>query len=157
MHPSSNMVFEPVINSQAIKDNTDWVGAYGDSNPVTVDTLGYNRVTFVYHLGATDIAVAEMGLWASDTATASGADDADYTEQTGIAFSALPSATNDGTIFVASVDLRGRSLRRYWACGAKAGNGTAGTYLSVLALLSEPSGLVPLTATQRGLTGMVET
>ena len=157
MHPSSNVKRVVVINSQAIKDNTDWVGAYGDSNPVTVDTLGYNRVTFVYHLGATDIAVAEMGLFASDTATASGADDANYTAQTDLAFSALPSATDDGEVWTVDVDLRGRSLRRYWACGAKAGNGTAGTYLSVTAVLSEPSGLVPLTATQRGLGGLVAT
>lgn len=157
MHPGSNQKQVVVINPQAIKDNTDFVGAYGDSNPVTVDTLGYNRVRFEYHFGATDIAMAEMGLFASDTATASGADDTDFTEQTGLAFSVLPSATDDGEIWVVDVDLRGRDPRRYWACGAKAGNGTAGTFVSVKAVLSEPSGNVPLTATQRGLGGLVAT
>ncbi len=157
MHPGSNQKQVAVINSQAIKDNTDWVGAYGDSNPVTVDTLGYNRVRFEYHIGATDIAIAEMGLFASDTATASGADDTDFTEQTDLAFSAVPSATDDGEVWVVDVDLRGRNPRRYWACGAKAGNGTAGTYLSVKAVLSEPSGITPTTATERGLGGLVAT
>ncbi len=157
MHPESNVKRGPLVAPQAIKDNTDFVGAYGDSNPVTIDTLGYNRLSIIIHVGATDIAMAEMGIWASDTSTASGADDADYTEQTDLAFSALPSATDDNEIWVADIDLRGRSLRRYWCLGAKAGNGTAGTFVSATYQLSEPSGSVPLTTTQRGLGGLVAT
>jgi hypothetical protein len=101
-------------------------------------------------VGATDIAMAALKLQTSDT-------DSSYADLTGAIFgtstnidgstSALPTATDDNKVFVIEVDLRGK--KRYFDLVATAGNGTAGTYFSAVAVLSRGE-IAPITAAGRG-------
>jgi hypothetical protein len=50
--------------------------------------------------------------------------------------SALPTATNDNGIFVFNIDLRSR--KRYIDVTATCGDGAAGTYITILGILSRP-------------------
>lgn len=111
----------------------------------SVDTKGWNQLAFVVSLGATDIALAAFKLQTSDT-------DGSYADLTGADFSVSPltlaSATDDNKIYVIFVDLRGK--KRYFDLTLTAGNGSTGTYASVLAILTGGNE-VPSTATLRGL------
>jgi hypothetical protein len=53
------------------------------------------------------------------------------------AATSLPSATDDNKLFVFQVDLRGK--KRYWNIVATAGDGSTGTYLAAVAVLSRNS------------------
>ena len=66
--------------------------------------------------------------------------------------SSLPSATADNTVFAFDIPLNGR--KRYLDVVATAGDGTAGTYMTVLALLSRGKE-VPNSATERGLAAVL--
>lgn len=104
-----------------------------------VDTLGYNYATFIFNLGATDIAMTALKVQESD-ATGSGFADvagADLSSATDIdgAATALPSATDDNNVIVIQLDLRGR--KRYLDLVATAGNGAAGTFASAVCVLSQ--------------------
>jgi len=129
----------PIILPAAIVDNDDPVGAYGDTNPVSVDTIGFSRCDIYVLLGATDIAMTALGVYEGPTA-ASGANDADYSAITGLQASGatgdgrLPTATDDNKIFHFGVDLRDKD--RFLALDATCGNGTAGTYVVAWAVLS---------------------
>lgn len=119
-----------VVQPTAIVDNTSWTTA-------EVDTRGFNYATFIFQLGASDIAMAALSLTESDVtasghATIAGADFASATDIDGNA-TALPSATDDGKILVVQLDLRKR--KRFIDVVATAGNGAAGTYLSALCIL----------------------
>jgi hypothetical protein len=144
-----------LIQPQAIVDNDDPVGAYGDDNPLSVDTLGYGKCDIYVQIGATDIAMTALAAY-HGTAAASGADDTDYAVVTGGAFSGstgasrLPQADDDNTFFHIGLDLDG--LDRYIALDATCGNGSAGTFISAFAVLSEPD-VHPNTATERGIAG----
>lgn len=116
------------INPQAIVDNATWTDT-------EIDTLGYDYATIYYHIGATDIAMAALKVQESDTSGSGAAD------ITGADFSTspatLPAATDDNKIFIVHLDLRKR--KRYLTSVATAGNGTAGTFLSSLCVLSRGS------------------
>lgn len=116
-----------------------------------VDTLGFDYATFVVSLGATDIAMAALKVQESDTSGSGFADisglDTDGDTDTDGNTSTLPTATDDNDIFVFEVDLRGR--KRYLDISATAGDGTNGTYASILCILSRAEE-TPVTATQRG-------
>ena len=126
----------------------------GSFTTAEIDTAGYNYLTIVWQLGATDIAMTALKVTESDTA---GSNHSDVTglvfgtstlpAEDGGATSALPSATNDNGLFVFYINLEGR--KRYIDVTATAGNGVAGTYASGLAILSNASGAVN-TATLRG-------
>jgi hypothetical protein len=115
-----------------------------------VDTLGYDYATCIFQLGASDIAVAALYMQESD-------DNSNYTNITGTIFgtstntdgstSGLPTATDDNKFEVVEIDLRGR--KRYLQCVATAGNGSTGTYLSALVVLSRGE-IGPVSATDRG-------
>lgn len=130
MIEAQNRKYVNVIPPVAIKDNASWT-------TTEIDTLGFDYCTIVVNLGATDIAAAALKVQESDT-SGSGFEDV-----TGLVFgtstntagstSALPTATDDSDIFAFEIDLRGR--KRYLDLVATAGNGTAGTYASAIAIL----------------------
>lgn len=128
-----------VTSPRVINDNT----AYTTN---TIDTLGFRYVTIMIILGALDIAVAALKLTESDDSGMSGATDvpgADFS----VSPATLPAATADDTIVAIQVDMRGR--KRYLDLSFTAGDGSAGTYATVLALLSRPE-TTPNTAALRG-------
>lgn len=103
-----------------------------------IDTLGFQYLTIVCQVGATDIAMTALKVTESDT---SGSNHADVTglvfgtsTDIGGSTSALPSATDDNGFFVFQIDLRGR--KRYIDLTATMGNGTAGGYFVAFGILS---------------------
>lgn len=141
----------PIIFTQAIVDNDDPVGAYGDANPVTVDTKGAGQLDIYVEVGATDIAMTALGVYEGDV-VASGADDSDFTLVPGAAFTGgdLPSATDDNNVWRFSINLANSSRKRYYCLDATAGNGATGTFIKAWAVLSRLD-QHPSTAAERGL------
>lgn len=129
----------PIIFPAAIDDADDPIGAYGDANPVSVDTLGFSRCDIYFVVGATDIAMTALGVY-QGPAAASGADDATYSAITGLQASGssgdgrLPQAGDGNKVFHFGIDLRDKE--RFLALDATAGNGTAGTFSAAWAVLS---------------------
>lgn len=118
----------------AIVDNAAFTTA-------SVDTLGYDYAQVIVYFGAMDIAIAAMKLRESD-------DDSTYTDVTGGDYSgSLPSASADNTFYAWNVDLRGK--KRYLDVSLTGGDGTAGTYATVIAVLSRGA-TNPSSATGRG-------
>lgn len=115
-----------------------------------IDTLGFDYCTILVQLGATDIAMGALKVQESDT---SGSDFADVT---GLVASGttgdgrLPTATDDNKVFAFFIDLRGR--KRYLDLVATAGNGSLGTYVSAVAILSRAA-TAPSSSSGRGLGG----
>lgn len=131
--------FVAVVPPGVIKDNTSWTAT-------AVDTKGWGHCLIVGQLGATDIAMAACKLTESD-------DDSSYSDVTGGDFSVsstLPTSTDDNEFFGWDVKLTG-TRKRYLKPTLTAGDGTAGTYLSVFAILSR-GGSQPYTDSTRGLT-----
>ena len=123
--------FVSVTPPGAIVDNAAFTTA-------TIDTKGYDYATIVVYLGDTDIAMTELKVQESDDSGMSGAADVTglvWGTSTNIdgSTSALPSANDDNKFQVAQIDLRGR--KRYLDVSATAGNGTNGTYATILAIL----------------------
>jgi hypothetical protein len=113
----------------------------------TIDTIGFRALCIIVQLGALDIAVAAMKLQESDAANMSGATDvpgADFS----VSPLTLPSATADNNLYGIFVDLRGR--KRYLDLSLTGGDGTAGSFASVLTIL-ERAEESPNTVTERGL------
>ena len=132
----------------AIVDNAAFTTA-------SVDCKGFDWCDFYVILGATDIAMAALSLSESDDdssyAAVTGANFATGTMPDGVA-AALPSATQDNGIFHIGVDLRGR--KRYLDIQATAGDGAAGTYACIIAVLSRAKE-APNTYAERGMTGEI--
>ena len=125
-----------------------------DNSAVTVaelDTLGFDYAQIVVILGATDIAMTALAVTESDSAGSG------HANVTGLVYgtstdidgdtSALPSATDDDGFFVFDIDLRGR--KRYLDMSATVGDGAAGTFITIIAILSRAEN-EPVTATERG-------
>lgn len=121
-----------------------------------IDTLGYDYVEVFVGIGATDIATVACKVQESDTKSntttlTSGADVTGlvYGTSTNIAgsTSSLPSSTADNTCVKFEIDTRGR--KRYLLPVVTGGDGTAGTYYAVWALLSKAE-LLTDTAAGRG-------
>jgi len=128
----------------AIKDDADFVAA-------EIDCKDYDFALVLVALGATDIAVATLKLTECDTTGGSFGDvtGAIWGTSANIAgaTSTLPSATDDNKIFAIEVDCRKR--KRFLKLAATAGNGSAGTYASAVAILSRGD-IAPVTAAERG-------
>ena len=128
----------------AIVDNASFTVA-------ELDTKDWDYCTILVILGATDIAMAALAVTESDT-TASG-----HANVTGLVFgtstnlagdtSALPTATDDDDIFAFEIDLRKR--KRFLDVTATAGDGSAGTYAAIIAILSRGR-IGPNTAAEAG-------
>lgn len=139
--------FVSITPPGAIVDNASYTTA-------AVDTLGWDKVAIVAYLGATDIAMAALKVQESDDSGMSGAADI-----TGLVWgtsadpdsgstSTLPTSTDDNKFFVAYISMQGR--KRYLDLVATAGDGSAGTYMTAFAVLSNGE-QIPNSATERGL------
>ncbi len=102
-----------------------------------IDTLGYSHVAIIVSLGATDIALTALKLQESDT-------DGSYADVTGAIFgtsadptgtaTTLPAATDDNKLYAIFVNMSGR--KRWLDLACTFGDGAAGGYVSVLAILT---------------------
>ena len=122
----------------------------GSFTTATIDTLGFKFLSVICLLGDTDIAMSVLKLQESDNSGMSSPSDvAAYgtDAKLGGGTSVLPTAGNDNKPFGFQVDLRGR--KRYFDVVATAGDGSTGTYMTVLALLSEGDES-PTTAAEQG-------
>lgn len=129
--------FVSVTPPAAIVDNTSFTTA-------SIDTIGWDYLDIYVYFGATDIAMAALKLQTADA-------DTGYADIAGGDFEvsgALPSATADGTCVAWHVNLVGK--KRWFDVVATAGDGTAGTYATIFAILSR-GGQAPGSATARGL------
>lgn len=146
----------PLIYPQAIVDNDDPVGAYGDANPNSVDTLGFARADIYVLLGATDVDMTALAVY-SGTAAASGADDTDYTIVSSLTSSGatgdgrLPQDDDDNKVFHFGVDLRNDDIEQYLALDATCGDGTTGTFIVAWCELTRAEES-PNTNAERGIT-----
>jgi hypothetical protein len=130
---------------------------YDNASPTTasIDTSGWDYLTVIVQLGATDIAMTALKMQESDT-------DGSFADVTGLIYgtsngingsaSTLPSATDDNKFFVFEVDLRGR--KKFMKLVATAGDGTAGTYFVAQGLLSRGKDF-PVTAAERGVANIL--
>ena len=131
MNEMNHIKVQQVIAPGAIVDNASWT-------TTEIDTNGYDYLTVFINIGATDIAMSALKLQSATTSGGSFSDvtgldcDGD-TDMDGNA-AALPSATDDNSVVVFQVDLRGHN--RYFDLVATAGDGTTGTYASAIAVLS---------------------
>jgi len=131
MNRMQNIKYVAITPPGALIDNAS-------ATTAEIDTLGFDYLTIVAHLGATDIAMTALAVTESDT-TGSG-----HANVTGLVYgtstdidgntSALPSATDDNGFFVFQIDLRGR--KRYIDVTATVGDGTSGAYLTIIGMLS---------------------
>lgn len=139
MTGSQALKFVQAISPGVIKDNAAFTGE-------VIDTLGFDYLTLVLLLGATDIAMAVLKVTECDTSGGT------YVDITGADFSVspatLPSATDDNKNFGVHINLQNR--KRYIKIAATAGDGSAGTYAAALGILSRAK-TVPSDATSRGL------
>jgi hypothetical protein len=142
MKDLQNCKFLAITPPGAIVDNASWTTA-------EIDTKGFAYLLVLATFGAMDIAMAALKLQSSDT---TGASFADVTGAVGGTDFTLPSATDDNKIVAFFVDLRGK--KRFFDLVATGGDGTAGTYMSVLAILSEAQ-ITPANITDRGLLAQV--
>lgn len=155
MHPMDNVKYSWIINNAVITDADDPVGAYGDANPVSVDTLGWSRADIIVRLGASDIDMTALGVY-SGNVVASGADDTDFAAVTGLQASGatgvgrIPQDDDDNKTFRFSIDLKNDDIGRYLCLDATAGDGSAGSYITALCILSEPNE-APSTDTEAGV------
>ena len=142
MIPAQNAKVVNVTPAAAIKDNAAFT-----TNEI--DTAGFDYCTIYVALGATDIAMAALKVQESDTSGSGFADvsglDADGDTNTDGSAATLPTATDDDGVFIFQIDLRGR--KRYLDLSATAGNGTNGTFMSAIALLTRGSN-TPVTAAE---------
>lgn len=121
---------------------------------VAVDTRGADFAVILVTIGATDIAAAAMSL--TESATSGGS----YTAVSNSAFgtaaspsgatSVAPAADDDGQLFAWTIDVRKLNYP-FLKVVFTAGDGTAGTYVSAVAILGKLE-QAPRTAAELGLT-----
>lgn len=134
------------IAPAAILDDTAATG-------IAIDTLGYNRLTVLFLVGATDVDVAAMSL--TECATSGGS----YAAITGTAASGttgdgrLPQDDDDNKLFMISIPITPSRLR-YVKAAITAGNGSTGSYLCAVYILSNGT-KDAITSTSRGLGGEI--
>lgn len=121
----------------AIVDNAAFTTA-------AIDTKGFAQLTILAIFGAMDIAVASASVRQSDASNMG----SPTTLSTGGTDFTLPSGTADNTVLGFDIDLRGR--QRYIDFEITGGDGAAGTYLTVIAILSRAA-TAPASAADRGL------
>jgi hypothetical protein len=127
-------------------------GAIVDNAALTtasIDTKGFHYLSVYVVFGAMDIAMAVLKIQNSNTDSAyadvTNGNFATGTLPTGSA-ATLPSATSDNTVFA----WHGPTKKRYYDVAATAGDGAAGTYCTIFAILSRAEE-APNTTAERGL------
>jgi len=144
MNKLQSCKFVNVLPPVAINDNTAWT-------TTEIDTLGWNHLTVVVNIGATDIAMAVMKMQSSDTSGSGFADvdglDTDGDTDVFGSAATLPTATDDAGVVVFDIPLSGH--KRYWDLAATAGDGAAGAFASAVGILSRGEES-PSTATEQG-------
>lgn len=141
MFALQNCKFVNVTPPAAIVDNAPFTTA-------AVDTKGWKEVVFLVTLGALDIALAAFKLQESDDSGMSGAVDvagADFS----VSPLTLPADTADNNLYAIFVNMT-NGRKRYLDLSLTGGNGTNGTFATVLAILGRGED-VPYNATTRGL------
>ncbi len=126
-------------------------GAIVDNAALTtasIDTKGFHYLDVYVIFGAMDIAMATLKMQYSNTDSAytdvPNGNFATGTLPTGVA-ATLPSATSDNTIFA----FHGQTKKRFYDVSATAGDGAAGTYCTIIAILSRADES-PNTTAERG-------
>lgn len=146
MNPMQDFKVVRVLSPDAIYDDTT-------PTATVIDTKGFDYCNIIVNLGASDIAMGALKVQESDD---NGSSDA-YADVTDLVVgtaanidgttSALPSGTDDHKFVVFDIDCR--KVERYLKLVATAGNGSTGTYLSALGLLSRARD-IPVTVAGRG-------
>jgi hypothetical protein len=142
MHDLDNQKYVSVTPPAAIIDNAA-------ATTAIIDTLGFRRLRFLVFFGAMDIAVAVMKLTESEDSGMSGAVDVSGGDFS-VSPATLPSATDDNHFFAVDVKLTGKR-KRYMDLSLTLGDGSAGSYVTVIAILAEPE-VYLASAADRGLT-----
>lgn len=138
MKQAANVKYVAITPPAAIVDNAAFTTA-------AVDTKGWGHLMIVAQFGALDIAPASASIRHSDASNMA----SPTTLATGGTDFALATATDSDNLFhVFEVEIDG-TKGRYIDFEITGGDGTAGTYLSVLAILSRPAES-PNSATERG-------
>lgn len=146
MNPMQDFKVVRVLSPDAIVDD----GAY---TTTAIDTKGFDYCNIIVDIGPTDIAMTALSVQQSED---NGSSDS-YADVTGLVVgtslnidgtaSALPSATDDHKFVVFDIDCQ--KTERYLKLVGNAGNGSAGTYLCAIGLLSRAKE-VPVTVAGRG-------
>ena len=144
MNPLQNTKLISMTPPAAIVDNASYTVA-------EIDTAGFDYLNIICQLGATDIAITALTVTESDTSGSGHADVTGLIMGTSVDIdgtaSVLPSATDDNKFVSFDIDLRAR--KRYIDVTATAGDGTNGTYLTIIGLLSRAK-QSPNTVAERG-------
>ena len=102
-----------------------------------IDTAGFDHCTIAVYIGATDIALAVCKVQESDTSGSGMADisglDSDGDTNTAGSAATLPTATDDNKMILFEIDMRGR--KRYLDLALTTGDGTAGSFVTAIAVL----------------------
>lgn len=114
-----------------------------------IDTAGWEHLKILCYIGDIDVNFVAMKLQESDASNMGSAADIAGTVG-GTDFTLPTAAAGDNTINTFDVDLRGR--KRYIDLVAEGGDGTAGTFMTVIAILSRPT-ISPNSASDRGVDG----
>lgn len=137
MKQAANLKVVPVTPPGAIVDNAAFTTA-------AVDTKGWRHLTFVAIFGALDIAPASASIRHSNASNMG----SPATLATGGTDFALATATDsDNLVHLFEVDLLGK--KRYLDFEITGGDGSLGTYLTIIAILSRPEES-PNSATEHG-------
>lgn len=133
MNPTNNKIVA-ITPPAAIVDNAAFTTG-------AVDTLGFRYAEIYVLFGAMDIAATVCKVRESDASDMSSPNDVTgcvcgtSVNDTG-STSSLPSATSDNTFIKFEIDLKGH--KRYLDCEVTGGDGTAGTFMTALAILKNP-------------------
>jgi len=130
-NPAQETKVFAAIPPAGIKDNAAFDSLVLDKN----DFDGADYVEFIGLLGATDVEMATLRVMESDTKT----NDTTLGGTPAVVKDAAtkPGATDDDKVFAIGLDLS-KSRKRYLQLQATAGDGTAGTFLSAIAIASRP-------------------
>lgn len=137
MNPSGAVKYVIVTPPAAKVDNAAVTTA-------AVDTAGFDRLTFVAVIGDIDANVASSKIRESDASDMSNSADI---AAGGTDYALGTAAGSDNKIHAFDIDLRGR--KRYLDFEITGGDGTAGVYLTVVAILSQAA-ISPDSAADRG-------
>ena len=136
MLSGQNLKVVQICFPQAIVDDDDPVGAYGDANPVSVDTTGFNHASIMTVIGAIDGTLQALQVYEGDS-VASGADDSAFSAITGATVDELPDQTQDNWSSKIDIDLRG-GRKRYLTVDITGANGSNGAEITAFCILSDP-------------------